>query len=310
MRNNGLDVLRAFAVLLVLGKHAAWPVADAWGDLWFMGGWAGVDLFFVLSGFLVSGLLFDRPEWKRFLVRRAWKIYPAFWFFMLVTIWIQRPGLVPTLHELLFIQNYGERVWLHSWSLAVEEHFYLLLPPVLLLTRRWDYKPLPWVVGGIVLACTLGRLFSPEWESNRSQTHLRIDTLWLGVLARYFYNRNRRWVSLLAGPLFAIGAVVLGSAFMTTMTSSVGVLIIALGSVALVLGAVELDFSSRFSQAVAYVGRHSYSIYLWHAPVLFWIALRYNTTVLTYMVVSVLIGITMSTLIETPTLRLRERFAK
>src|ERR1700758_1823216 len=78
-RNESLDVLRCIAVLLVLGFH--FPYYALWGRL----GWIGVDLFFVLSGFLISGLLFQ--EYKatesinllRFLIRRGLKIYPSFY---------------------------------------------------------------------------------------------------------------------------------------------------------------------------------------------------------------------------------------
>src|SRR5215472_7296705 len=78
-RNQSLDALRCIAVLLVVGFHL--PYYRIWGTL----GWIGVDLFFVLSGFLISGLLF--PEYtttgairlRRFLIRRGLKIYPAFY---------------------------------------------------------------------------------------------------------------------------------------------------------------------------------------------------------------------------------------
>src|SRR5271165_4056899 len=85
-----LDVLRALAVLLVLGRHMDLSPADVPGVMrgvaatWYRGGWIGVDLFFVLSGFLVSGLLFreyrrhNSLAVPRFLVRRGFRIYPAF----------------------------------------------------------------------------------------------------------------------------------------------------------------------------------------------------------------------------------------
>ena len=88
-RIKQLDVLRGIAIVLVLGSHM--PASDLWSQI----GWVGVDLFFVLSGFLVSGLLFN--EYKkhgqirlgRFLIRRGFKIYPAFYFLILVTIAIR-----------------------------------------------------------------------------------------------------------------------------------------------------------------------------------------------------------------------------
>ena len=116
-----LDTLRGIAVLLVLGAHQPTLVGNTGAVLfcraWQHIGWVGVDLFFVLSGFLVSGLLFrswrehGRLNAGRFLMRRAWKIYPAFYAMLLIVIvnghlhgrW---PGWPPIVSEMLFIQNY------------------------------------------------------------------------------------------------------------------------------------------------------------------------------------------------------------
>jgi peptidoglycan/LPS O-acetylase OafA/YrhL len=147
-RNFNLDVLRGVAILLVVLHHLGVPVFRT-------GGWIGVDLFFVLSGFLISGLLFR--EWKetgtinigRFYARRGFKIYPAFWALMAVTLAVNywTPG-IPSfpvtgrsiMAELSFTQNYWRAIWGQTWSLAVEEHFYLLLPLLLWLLQRRDPK--------------------------------------------------------------------------------------------------------------------------------------------------------------------------
>ena len=138
-RDTRLDVLRGVAVVMVLVHHSPTRLGG-----WVQAGWSGVDLFFVLSGFLVSGLLFKeylaagriRP-W-RFYLRRGFKIYPNLYVMLAVAAVLQAalgPPLVPrlVLHDALFVQNYLGPWWGHTWSLAVEEHFYLLLPPVLLL---------------------------------------------------------------------------------------------------------------------------------------------------------------------------------
>src|SRR5579862_1648506 len=96
-RSQGLDVLRAAAVGLVLCRHL--PAADGSAGLLrtvvdglIRGGWTGVDLFFVISGFLVSGLLFreyqasGRIDGTRFLIRRGFRIYPSFWLFIGTTL--------------------------------------------------------------------------------------------------------------------------------------------------------------------------------------------------------------------------------
>src|SRR5258706_12209135 len=93
-RNQALDILRGIAILIVLGRHLFFlptdlpPPADLFFRTWIRCGWAGVDLFFVLSGFLVSGLLFQEfarngnVAVSRFLIRRGFKIYPAFYVFL------------------------------------------------------------------------------------------------------------------------------------------------------------------------------------------------------------------------------------
>lgn len=85
MRNLGLDILRFIAVALVLGRHLSLPMGHSWLlETWKLGGWVEVDIFFVLSGFLISSLLFKEYiqngtiSAKRFLIRRGFKIDPAF----------------------------------------------------------------------------------------------------------------------------------------------------------------------------------------------------------------------------------------
>src|SRR5262249_23529139 len=136
------------AVLLVLGRHF-YPSKGVNPILltWQRGGWIGVDLFFVLSGFLVSGLLFDEHLRQKklsintFLLRRGLKIYPAFWVLIIVTIFVNSTQNLPTptkglIGELLFLQNYLAALWNHTWSLAVEEHFYLGLALLLFLLHK------------------------------------------------------------------------------------------------------------------------------------------------------------------------------
>ena len=137
MRIKSIDFLRGIAVLLVVFRHIYLE------PILITVGWVGVDLFFVLSGFLVSNLLFQ--EYKqtqtvkpiRFLIRRGFKIYPLFYIMIFLLFFIES-HLNPQYYdiykarlfnEVLFIQNYHYDVTLigHTWSLAVEEHFYFAL---------------------------------------------------------------------------------------------------------------------------------------------------------------------------------------
>lgn len=145
MRLKQLDLFRALAILLVIAFHYSQPVPEMPVGLSnvvgavFSRGWMGVDLFFVISGFLIAGLLFSEfksagnIDLKRFFIRRGFKIYPAFYVLLLATFvigWLshQPPSRQGLLFEAIFFQNYGPGLWVHTWSLGIEEQFYLTLP--------------------------------------------------------------------------------------------------------------------------------------------------------------------------------------
>lgn len=201
-RSVAIDLLRAVAVLLVLFRHAppsgalASPITKALET----GGWIGVSLFFVLSGYLVSGLIWkeieqtERFNISRFLIRRGLKIYPAFYLMIAfsVIIFLIRPGHVDfsqILAEVLFVQNYFPGIWNHTWSLAVEEHFYLLLALLAWLLIKFKISPKLWILllcGLSISVCFILRfnISSTPYahESHLFPTHLRIDALAFGVI--------------------------------------------------------------------------------------------------------------------------------
>src|SRR6266498_3684108 len=171
-RSKELDCLRCLAVLLVLCRHMPVLPDNLTGalrvpaHLLYEAGWAGVDLFFVLSGFLISGLLFHehqrygRINFKQFIVRRGLKIYPAFYCLIAATVGIAvlNKWNLPwkrIFAEVFFVQNYCIGLWSHTWSLAIEEHFYLLLPLLLIALARINqgkenpFCALPWIYVGL-----------------------------------------------------------------------------------------------------------------------------------------------------------------
>jgi peptidoglycan/LPS O-acetylase OafA/YrhL len=176
-------------------------------------GWIGVDLFFVLSGFLVAGILFKeqqetgKADLARFLIRRGLKIYPIYYIFYLPYIWIatQTLDINLVLADLFFLQNYvnGWGYAYHaSWSLAIEEHFYLLLALSFMLYNMLPSKSRkskassPYFIGlsvFIFVACLLMRVSSnalnpDDFARNQTLTHLRIDSLMAGVFIAYLFQ--------------------------------------------------------------------------------------------------------------------------
>ena len=206
-RLRELDFLRGMAILLVLLNHI--PLFTFTQRM----GWIGVDLFFVLSGFLVSGLLFKEYlkfgniHPVRFLIRRGFKIYPIYYLFLIpyliLKVYQGDFEWLGFISDITFTQNY---IWgmgyLYgaSWSLAVEEHFYfgfaLLL--FILLKFRPDFPKklfITVICGLMALSLVLRLIDSPVLIESRenfvqlfSPTHLRMDSLLFGVLISYFYH--------------------------------------------------------------------------------------------------------------------------
>jgi peptidoglycan/LPS O-acetylase OafA/YrhL len=221
---SGLDALRGIAVLSVFFRHAFSLAVEPGMSLslkllltTFRFGWLGVDLFFVLSGFLITGILLDtrhRPHyWRNFYTRRALRILP----FYIATLLLLRV----TLHLgwgylalcLLFLANFAENrgfaVYNPLWSLAVEEQFYLVWPS---LVRKLSLRTL-------AMLCILSILISPVLRGITTTYHLGnpydatwliTDPLALGALLAIFLRsalataRNTRRLAIALFSLFAV----------------------------------------------------------------------------------------------------------
>ena len=212
-----LDGLRGLAILSVLFWHYGSyykPAPDslgAWLPPLIRLGWSGVDLFFVLSGFLIGGILIANRNagnyWRVFYLRRACRIFPLYFAvlaaFVIATSaigaqpsnWLLKQDL-PFWSYPLFLQNFA-MAWHNSfgsdflgptWSLAVEEQFYLVLPFIVLLVRP---ARLPWVLGALICLAPLLRLTCMIWLSEHHFLSFyvlmpcRADALLLGVLCAW-----------------------------------------------------------------------------------------------------------------------------
>jgi peptidoglycan/LPS O-acetylase OafA/YrhL len=349
-RSIGLDLLRFLAVLMVIVSHLVMEPIPAW-RLPYLSyvlhyGSAGVNLFFVLSGFLVSGLLFNEYKQrgslsiKRFYLRRAWKIYPAFYFFLAFTYLYWRYGIGYKIHdrimarELFFFQNYVPGVWNHTWSLAVEEHFYILLPLILLfmVKRRGGLNPftrIPLLVLTIsALALTLRCLtcyLQPTYGfcTHIFPTHLRIDGLFFGVLVAYYFHfypsafRNALypWRHVLIG---AGAAGILSLRFLPTSEwfgYTFWPLQEYLSAAAILCGVVVCEIPRNWvTRNLATIGSYSYSIYLWHMTAIYFVtpklrgSVSWDVLAAIHLVSAFVIGIAMANVLELPVLKLRDRW--
>jgi peptidoglycan/LPS O-acetylase OafA/YrhL len=245
-RIHGLDTLRALAVSLVVLHHYTLFVSDAptFGWVGTMG-WAGVDLFFALSGYLIGNQIFAALRSARgfglgrFYVRRLLRTLPNFWVVLaLYALWPAWRGATPMLplwHYLTFTQNIHLQpgtAFSHAWSLCIEEQFYMLLPAAAVagaalgrrgVRLRWAWCALLLaVVGGMLARATIWRdgqhASNWLWYYYRYiyySSWCRCDELLAGVALALLKNRAPgAWRRVLAhgNALFAAGVAVIGAA--------------------------------------------------------------------------------------------------
>jgi|SRR5580704_16762150 peptidoglycan/LPS O-acetylase OafA/YrhL len=357
MRIKRLDILRCAAVLLVIAAHAnIFPLASKVG-------WVGVDLFFVLSGFLISGLLYSEYKkrrdisFRRFFIRRGMKIYPAFYVLLMATFvgqsvfWHAPPQPFSSyLREILFVQNYHFAIWTHTWSLAVEEHFYIGLGVLLLILARScpdrmdPFRTIPRIFLFVALTCLTLRIltillmppakFITPYVMNL--THTRIDGLFFGVLLGYFYHFRTESIRKVCRPavnqltIAVLSVMLLSCAYFFSrddhflLTFGLTFLYLGFGGVLILSLEVHNVFQGRVASIAervgtgcAYVGAHSYSIYLWHVPFLVAVPvflrkvahIQLHGLILfgIYLLGSCTLGIAMANIVEFPVLQLRDR---
>lgn len=327
-RSLALDVLRGVAVLMVLVYHnylIRLGYTQPPASLNFLA--RGVDLFFVLSGFLISGLLFSEFKARgaincwRFWIRRGLKIYPAFYALMIVglplILWKHLP-LGTFWDEVFFLQSYRPHYWPHTWSLAVEEHFYFALPLLFLLLIRIfpksqnPFRIVPLISITLSAVCLILRLKALLNGGGIEQyvfpTHLRIDALFAGVTLGYFYHFDKSFTEGKRSWMLACGLVL---CFACALVPYFFQLTFAYPAFAMVLAWAlnQPERRFRYLSPIAWIGRYSYSIYLWHviAFVLMARFLPFSNWLVTYLITSLLLGVILAKAIEIPFLRLRER---
>jgi len=297
--------LRGVAVLTVVGHNLDLP--------WMQGGFFGVDIFFALSGFLITTLLLEdhaqhgSVALREFFHRRFLRLYPALVVLVAASAFSsllrhdvspERVALVAASTLTYFsnwLQIYDHQAWVgglsHTWSLAVEVHFYLLWAVTLALAiQRWglQLKPLVALALGIAVTSELWRV--AVWASQVDPAHAyagtdtRLDSLFLGVVAALFRfkfvadptaspvarltRRSVRTIELL---------IAIGIGWLICQTPQFSPVAL-LGGFGLVGGATALVILTTLSnphsilagplqtRALGWFGQISYSLYLWHVP--------------------------------------------
>ena len=369
-----LDGVRGLAILLVLLVHFTpdylMPNRPLeWAKKAMFAGWTGVDLFFVLSGFLITGILLrvrDTPRWVRnFYWRRALRILPLYMGSLVIVFGILplivRPGRDPEFDAMQTIQGWfwvhaaNVAIYFHSfastashttnishlWSLAVEEHFYLLWP--FLVARLPERRLLPVLLAIIGVAIgfrllALATLVEPTLTSAYVQTPTRMDALALGallcVLLRRFPALALRRYAVVLLPL--IGLICLTDFFLekglwpgSKFVRTIGLTLFAIFYASLIVVLLTDQRRTPLHRLInngpmRFLGKYSYGIYVIHGlmvPTLHrWFpdetlldvcrfkALAIVVCVIVKSVISIALALLSWRLVEAPCLRLKDRF--
>ncbi len=291
-----IDGLRAVAVFLVLIFHAFPKLIP--------GGFIGVDVFFVISGFLITNIIVSKNfSFAGFYARRARRLFPALILILIASIIAGWHLLTPaqfeelgrqTIASVLFVPNWlfwsetgyfdaaaHTKPMLHMWSLGVEEQFYLAGPALLIAAAKFRIRPV-WVLS---VATTLSLLcciyFSRIHPSPAFSFYLPFSRAWEisagGLLALVTLPRHQSGMSTTG---FSVGlcAIVLGAMFINGDSGWPGLAapVIVAGSMLSIYFGATSKFAQQTlgSETAVFLGKISYPLYLWHWPILTFLYLK------------------------------------
>lgn len=329
-----IDVFRGVAIIAVVLYH--------FGYLSF--GLLGVDLFFVISGLLVSRPLLkavanqEKLSWGQFFLSRGFKIWPSYYFFILAGLLLATFLFKPFAQDqvitlkalpqfLFFYRNYSPppHFWSfdHVWSLCVEEHFYILLPLGFVCLRWLGLRKQQFVLAMIMMVIGLSLFtkffgYFTQIAKYTNYTHNRIDAMGLGVLISYFrvFHPIVFQRVMLKSVLVVLGIVLLallavlkpyvgGEFYKIVLTHSLA----PIGFAMLIFGLYDWKNHSLLIKVIRFIAYFSYNWYLWHTipAVYFGHYLGHGIVALIiYLVVSFLLAMVTTIVVEEKVLGYRE----
>ncbi len=299
-----IDGLRAIAVFSVIFYHAKISIL---GQQPFKGGFIGVDIFFVISGYLITSIILKEVatsgtfSFIYFYQRRIRRILPVLLFVMVVSLPFAWVYLLPisliefsesVLYSIAFISNfyfnfsgqeYGAesgllRPFLHTWSLSVEEQYYIIFPILLFITLKYFQKNLIYVFfAGFFISLALAEWTSRTYPfSSFYLLHTRIWELLAGSILSHFEvtlgHRNKKKILSKILPKFGLFLIIITIIFFKLYFRhpSLYTFIPVLGVCLIIWFADKDEIITKIlsSKIFVFFGLISYSLYLWHYPVL------------------------------------------
>lgn len=352
--SSALDGVRGIAILMVLSCHLSFQ-GDIVGSSWLMhlvqkvmfAGWAGVDLFFVLSGFLITGILLDTSRaanrWASFYARRALRIFPLY-YFAIIAAFLAAP-LFPILMPLYpsptgwfsyvaYFQNWymplkepTHVILGQFWSLGVEEQFYFVWPACV-----WFFPRTRLVMTcamGCVIALTVRCImtwFHASSDLLLMTTVTRMDALLCGAFCAICVRDSELFSRVRRAVPYVIGIAIVGMFFIKVVVHDPGtrgpyMMSVGFTLIAAVFGAFVLfayESTGRWNAALSFAplrlfGKYSYGIYVYHGIIFFVFNETFRTRGWLFSAVMVLVSLLTAMLsfhlFENQFLRLKSRFA-
>ncbi|MFZ7117414.1 MAG: acyltransferase family protein [Bacteroidota bacterium] len=306
-RNSSVDIFRSFAILSVVIYHYNRQLPF---------GYLGVDLFFVISGLLIGNILIgylkkgEKINFFKFIIQRGFKIWPSYFSYLFIGSIIANvlyhtlapDMIIPAdkyLRYILFYVNYtGNEVWSfgHLWSLCVEEHFYIMLPLLLILIQRFfpDKKML---VTAILLVITAGVIFKflvmafTNSKDTYSATHNRIDALGWGVMLSIILNFYPKLIVKQSTQItMLISGIILFSLLLYTysayewITFRKCVFHSAIPFCFFLMLAATYHWNMSGLNWLRFIAYYSYNWYLWHPLWVTWFNKKIGTGLMAHLV--------------------------
>jgi peptidoglycan/LPS O-acetylase OafA/YrhL len=281
-----LGALRGLAILMVIFAHFTGNGKLFWGtSLPINLGRYGVEIFFAISGYLMGGILFcKKQEIKIFYCRRFSRIMPAL-FLYLTFVWAYHismgysPGEIPFISTWLLFSNYLlssdlsvlHRDFAHVWSLCIEEHSYMLLSLIAVISRKWWANDLIKILFVAILFMAIGVVYSVVLEMDYREAYWRTECRAASIFMAAFiavslqrntsHSWNGNWVIGAGALLFAL--IFNASYFPDALKYTIGSILTSVAVCSLARAEVRWTLVKPIITLLCYIGLISYSLYLW-----------------------------------------------